>query len=91
MTRRLKRTWIARCRTCKTHRRIEAGTELARGEFCFSTKSPVVACVCETGRIMNAKPLRGRFSNHKCGARCLASKGPVCECACGGKNHGTAA
>lgn len=25
---------------------------------------------------------------HKCDARCMASKGPTCECACGGKNHG---
>jgi hypothetical protein len=25
---------------------------------------------------------------HKCDARCLASKGPNCECACGGTNHG---
>lgn len=25
---------------------------------------------------------------HVCGARCLASTGPTCECSCGGKNHG---
>jgi hypothetical protein len=25
---------------------------------------------------------------HICGARCLASTGPNCECSCGGANHG---
>ena len=31
----------------------------------------------------------GRVSDkHLCGAKCLASKGPSCECSCGGKNHG---
>jgi len=25
---------------------------------------------------------------HVCGARCLASTGPNCECSCGGENHG---
>jgi hypothetical protein len=27
-------------------------------------------------------------SKHKCDARCLHATGHVCECACGGKNHG---
>jgi|SRR5580765_9075517 len=27
-------------------------------------------------------------SLHKCGSKCLNAKGPNCECACGGKNHG---
>ena len=25
---------------------------------------------------------------HKCDARCMASRGPSCECSCGGANHG---
>lgn len=32
--------------------------------------------------------VEGRVTEHKCGAPCLASKGPVCECSCGGANHG---
>jgi hypothetical protein len=32
--------------------------------------------------------LVARESSHKCGAKCRASTGPVCECSCGGKNHG---
>lgn len=27
-------------------------------------------------------------SNHKCDARCLNATGFLCECSCGGKNHG---
>lgn len=27
-------------------------------------------------------------SKHKCSAKCLSAKGHVCECECGGKNHG---
>jgi hypothetical protein len=30
-------------------------------------------------------------SLHKCGARCMAAKGPQCECSCSGANHGSAA
>ena len=30
-------------------------------------------------------------SLHKCGARCMNSTGPNCECSCGGKNHGAMA
>ena len=27
-------------------------------------------------------------SKHKCSAKCLSATGHVCECECGGKNHG---
>jgi hypothetical protein len=27
-------------------------------------------------------------SKHKCNARCMSATGHVCECECGGKNHG---
>ena len=29
-----------------------------------------------------------RPSNHKCGGKCRSAKGPNCECACGGEQHG---
>lgn len=41
------------------------------------------------GKARRAFGVFGKFSSkHKCGAKCLASKGPTCECSCGGKNHG---
>lgn len=48
----------------------------------------VVPCAC--GRMPAGTEVRGRVTAHKCDARCLASKGPQCECACGGRNHGSA-
>lgn len=49
-----------------------------------------VCIVCRgCGRNRGAEAVRGRVSHkHVCGAKCLASKGPTCECSCGGKNHG---
>ena len=35
-----------------------------------------------------AAPIKGKRTEHECGAKCMASKGPTCECSCGGKNHG---
>lgn len=81
----MKSTWILRCPDCKAHVRLEAGSlvELWNGK-------PAVRCSC--GRTMIAKRLKGRVSSdHVCDARCLASKGYVCECSCGGENHGRAA
>lgn len=85
MTKTLKSTWIARCPACKAHRRLERGETV---DIWGGRPAPHCAC----GRTMTARLLRGHVSpDHKCGARCLASKGHVCECSCGGANHGTAA
>ena len=79
----LGRAWILRCPACKSHRRLEASAVVKRWQG-----KPDVRCDC--GRSMTAKPLRGSVSpDHECGARCLGSKGHVCECSCGGANHGT--
>lgn len=50
-------------------------------DFCVSCRG--------CGRNRSAELIRGKVSRkHVCGAKCLASKGPTCECSCGGKNHG---
>jgi hypothetical protein len=47
-----------------------------------------VAC-WDCGRALRFEQITGVFSaKHKCNAKCLASKGPQCECSCGGANHG---
>lgn len=33
--------------------------------------------------------VRGTVTETECDARCTSAKGHVCECACGGANHGT--
>jgi hypothetical protein len=41
------------------------------------------------GTMMEPGMLKGYISaDHKCDARCMASRGPLCECSCGGANHG---
>lgn len=42
------------------------------------------------GRSRRARLVAGRYNpKHECNAKCMASKGPSCECSCGGKNHGS--
>lgn len=44
---------------------------------------------CACGKTAHYRPVNGSFrADKKCDARCLNSKGHVCECQCGGKNHG---
>lgn len=44
---------------------------------------------CECGSHRYAWKVKGTYSaTHKCNAKCLASKSGVCECSCGGHNHG---
>lgn len=40
-------------------------------------------------RARKSARVQGHTTDHKCNAKCLASKGPVCECSCGGANHGS--
>lgn len=54
---------------------------------CYLNDTCIVCRGCGINR--RAEAVRGKFSAaHKCNAKCLASKGPSCECSCGGKNHG---
>lgn len=47
---------------------------------------PSVRCQC--GETMPGKRIVGRTTEHECDARCMNSRGHVCECSCGGRNHG---
>lgn len=80
----LNRTWVLRCSRCKAHRRLDAGT-LAGVSNIGGFVGPAVMCC---GSEMGAKILKGTTTDHRCGAKCTGSKGHVCECSCGGKNHG---
>lgn len=39
---------------------------------------------------MISRIVDGRTTEQPCGAKCMDSKGPSCECSCGGRNHGGA-
>ncbi len=32
--------------------------------------------------------IKTRVTDHECGPRCTSALGPVCDCTCGGENHG---
>lgn len=49
----------------------------------------IVHCNAGCPRAFYASPVAGKYSaKKKCNAKCLESTGHVCECSCGGKNHG---
>jgi len=46
---------------------------------------------CACGREIHFRDVRGTFNAAKeCNDKCMGSAGHVCECSCGGKNHGAA-
>jgi hypothetical protein len=44
--------------------------------------------VQHNGRTIGGKRVRGVVTDHQCDAACLNAKGHLCECSCGGANHG---
>jgi hypothetical protein len=56
-----------------------------------STKAHHFIGTTPDGRKMNATRAIERKRNpsmHRCDARCMNARGHLCECSCGGKNHG---
>lgn len=53
------------------------------------TRAVIVPCACGVTSI-DLQRVKGTVTEHVCNAKCMASKGHVCECACGGRNHGGA-
>ena len=50
---------------------------------------PSITCKACGYAHMWGKPIQGRINPAiKCGAKCTHAKGHVCECECGGANHG---
>ncbi len=95
--------YISKCKTCNTFTsalvtetdiraaKMHAGYPMTqpkpvglyeiRGSFVLDCK------ICHAPKYAN--PVRGTLTlAHECNAKCLSSHGFVCECSCGGKNHG---
>lgn len=65
------------------------GREALQQALSFMGWSGLIYRCAGCRRSFDVSTLRGTVkADHKCDARCLASKGPSCECACGGANHG---
>lgn len=98
------RRYNGKCRACKAHHTDlrfvavevitgERGQLVSHREWFVTSKeqptstthAPVLCC----GREVYLQPVKGtRKPEIKCGAKCWSSKGHVCDCSCGGRNHG---
>lgn len=43
---------------------------------------------CSSYNSMTVERIHGVVTDHVCDARCTSARGKVCECSCGGANHG---
>ena len=50
------------------------------------TKHLYLHCAC--GQNVYGEQFKATVTAHVCGSKCTHSKGFVCDCSCGGKNHG---
>ena len=66
-------------------RTIHYRVDLLRGEVRAGSES---ICIC--GNQISGDEITGVSTSHKCDPRCVNAIGPLCECSCGGKNHGGA-
>lgn len=76
----LHKAWVLRCGRCKSHRRFDAGATAA-----VVNRAPFAVCC---GEQMAPRVIKGTKTSEACGSRCRSSKGHVCDCSCGGENHG---
>lgn len=92
--------YIARCKACacatsgltsgQNPRRAKSDPLRTGAVYTHANGSLVLDCR-KCGGARYANPVRGKFSaKHVCSAKCISSTGTICECSCGGKNHGGA-
>jgi len=63
----------------------EKGAQVLGGRV--HVAAPCVDCAC--GKRIYLRPVQGTYVAEKpCNAKCTGATGHVCECSCGGKNHG---
>jgi hypothetical protein len=69
---------ICRCYKCQ----ITQSFEIEAGASSFR-----VCPACK--KMMVSTPVKGKYNpNHKCNAKCTNAISGVCDCSCGGANHG---
>lgn len=75
--------WFIRCTRCLTVASVETAPNVNdwRCDICDGT-------IENMGRVEGDRLVK--FEERcACDGRCTGARGPVCECSCGGKNHGT--
>ena len=82
--------WTRQCpkKGCKKRFRVEDKTGENWAAVC-ETLCPFCGWKATRNSFCLAERIWGRFSEkHSCGSKCMNAKGPHCDCACGGENHG---
>lgn len=91
--RKAARRFIGTCKACKRTQIRElsaSGNEVACAQCSFcGQRMMAVGAKGLLWPCLTLTAVKGKHNpNHECDARCLNSKGHICECACGGANHG---
>lgn len=77
------------CRCLKCERRWFETTMVGKS---YGALYEDIVCTCgaSTQRgFVYYRGVKARITDHVCDARCTHAKGVLCECSCGGKNHGS--
>lgn len=77
--------YFGRCYTTTcTYRTVRDMNQNEAGRECSNGRCP------ECRNLMKYRSLDAKLNlDKRCTARCEASQGPSCSCACGGENHGS--
>lgn len=97
-------TFVGKCKRCKVAARFRATVEtrkvsLGYGRYDYVTRVAApwgraessngrVYATCLCGGRAEFSRIAGHKTDHKCGAKCRNSTSGICECSCGGENHG---
>ena len=89
-------SYIVKCKACKAIRRVTPEkygegrfiTYMLNGVTLWRSQTGWLNVPCACGKTMLGKAIQGYQSEQPCSPKCTGATGPVCECACGGFNHG---
>ena len=90
----IEQKWLGRCVTCKHMYRADNCNQqscnyCSRVYFLRSLSTGALYTCGHAGSIQWSR-IKGTFSDHKCDVRCTHAIRHVCNCSCGGANHGSA-
>ena len=89
---------IGKCKHCKKVHRVEGAwaRHMVHKTVAFVGSTEVdlwkgrwqCSVECCRGSVLLMKVQAAALTTHECGTRCTNATGFLCECSCGGKNHG---
>ena len=88
--------FILRCKQCRAAKRIDAAktgyrrwaTPDGRTYDAGGTAQDWLSLPCACGGHLLGRKVKGYVTEQPCNAKCTSAVGHLCECSCGGANHG---